>query len=184
MHGETSVGLGRGTTGMKRPRLTIRRMMILVAVLAAASLAGRSYWDQRLRDYDPVIGSAIHANADDAPDFEPGGTVPVRVVHNFRLSPLFKPWPGATITIVGSVWLEDFETRRYVDGYTFAVPLTYGEREWAYEDFVWDALPPHAGRYYVRCTYSYTSPLGGLKPGPDNGYDFCRFGPPVPGEEP
>jgi hypothetical protein len=184
MHGETSVGLGRGMTAMKRPRLTIRRMMVLVAILAGASLAGRSYWDRRLQEYQPLSGSDIRVSVDDAPNFEPGQTVPARIAYNFRLRPGQDPWLGSTVTVVGSVWLEDFETRQYVDGYTFAVPLTRGERESAYGDFVWDALPPRAGLYYVHHWFDYTTPLGELKPGGSGGYWLHRIGPPVPGEEP
>jgi hypothetical protein len=180
MHVGMSVGFVRGTITMRRPRLTIRRMMILIAVIAAASLAGRSFWDWRFRTYNPIFGSDLNATASDVPDFEPGRTAPVRVVYNFALSPHFKTWAGATVTVVGSVWLEDAETRRYVDGYTFAVPLTDGGRESAYGDFVWDALPPHAGHYYIHHTHYYSMPLGGLNPGWLGGSTLWCLGPPEP----
>ena len=77
--------------------------MILVAVLAAASLAGRSYWDRRLRDYNPILGSSLDVTVDDRPDLEPGQTVPVRVAYNFALRPGREPWPGAAITVNGSI---------------------------------------------------------------------------------
>jgi hypothetical protein len=64
MHDAKSVGLVQGTTAMRRPRFTIRRRMILVAVLAAASLIGRVYRDRSLRHDKPITGSTLGTTVD------------------------------------------------------------------------------------------------------------------------
>jgi hypothetical protein len=149
--------------------MTIRRMMTLVAVLAVASLINRSYWTRHLRSYNPVNGSQLHVNVGDTPHLAPGQTVPVSITYHFQFSTFSKPAPGTTVTVLGSVWFEDQETGRYVDGYTFDVPLTVGERESAVGTFVWDALPPQPGHYMVRCLLFYSTPLGGFRRGDGNG---------------
>jgi hypothetical protein len=164
---------------MKLPRLTIKQMMILVAVLAVASQIGRDYWTRQLRFYDPVNASQLHANVGDTPSLAPGQSVPVSISYHFQFGTFNKPAPGTTVTVLGSVWLQDQETGYCVDGYTFDVPLTVGGRESASEEFVWDALPPHPGRYLLRYALYYSTPLGSLRAG-DSGATGCYIGVPRP----
>lgn len=147
---------------MKRPRLTIKHMMILVAVFAGASLVGRLLWDARPRYYNPVSASDMRAAMPETPDLAPGQTVPVSIHYNclLNLSGRDKPTPGESVTVVGAVWLEDVQAKRYVDGYTFDALLTAGGRESASGDIVWDALPPHPGPYMLHSDLYFHTPSG------------------------
>jgi hypothetical protein len=55
-------------------------MMIVVAALAAASLAGRNYGGRRQRAYHPSFGSNLNVTANVVPKYEPG-----RTENNFAL---------------------------------------------------------------------------------------------------
>ncbi len=140
---------------MRRLRLgfSLRWMMVAVAFFAAASLGWREYkaWLRSRYHTDPVSSSQLNAEII-APKrrllFVPGETTPVTITYDFKLA---KPKPGVSCLVVGMVWLEDQSTNLPVDGFSFDVRLTGGERESCTGTITWDAVVPKPGRYLLIC---------------------------------
>ena len=150
-----------------RVRLTVRRMMVAVAVVAVLCLGGREYWAWWLRRgyHSPVYQSRLSAQVAIRSHpwvLDPGSPIPVTITYDFRFAKR-KPSTGTTCLLLAAVWFEDHETGQYVDGYTFDAPLTVGGREKATGSFTWEAMIPHAGRYMLRKHLSYAGPSGELK---------------------
>jgi hypothetical protein len=165
-----------------KPRVTVRGMMVAVAILALASLAGREGWRWWLRrgERNPVQLSQLSAGPIGRSEetLVPGRPVPVPITYDFRLSSP-KPPTGTTIVLWASVWFEDSRTGLYVDGYTFDAPLIVGERESTSGTFDWDALIPHPGRYHLRSELHYSTPSSELKffKGGGSSYHFAEAEP-------
>ena len=154
--------------------------MILVAVLAFASLLGRTLRERWLRQRyrNPVSSnsqlSASLGNKLEC-DYVAGRPVPVRIHYDVLFNGQ-KLDTGSTALVMGSVWLEDSSTGLYVDGYTFDAPLTTGERERVSGEILWETTIPHPGHYLLRSHLLHVTPSGELMGlgGRGTGYRFIK----------
>lgn len=170
-----------------RFRFATWQLMILIAVLAVASLVGRTLWERSLRrNYrNPVGASQLSVGVVGTGhkiEYVPGNPVPVNIVYDFSFNGL-KMNRGSTAVVLGTVWFEDTKTGLYVDGYAFDAPLTVGGRERASGKFVWEALVPRPGRYLLRSNLYHVTRSGEpiLFSGNGTGYSFIEANP-VPAE--
>jgi len=172
-----------GRTMKWRFRITTWQLMVLVAILAVASLVGRTLWERSLqRNYrNPVSTSQLSVGVvgtGHKTEYVLGNPVPVIIVYDFSFNVL-KMNRGSTAVVPGAVWFEDTKTGLYVDGYTFDAPLTVGGRERASGKFVWEALVPRPGRYLLHSNLYHVTPSGEpiLFSGNGTGYSFIEAKP-------
>jgi hypothetical protein len=167
---------------LPKVRVTVRGLMVVVAIVALITLGGREFWAWWLRRgyRNPVFPSTLSARAGINTNhvLVPGRPIPVSITYNFTFSNP-KPPQGATCVVWASVWFEDRETRRYVEGYTFDAPLTVGGRESATGTFTWDAMIPRPGHYLLHYRLYHGLPGGDLKHGNGGGtsYSFVEAAP-------
>ncbi len=155
-----------------RVRFTVRTMMVLVAVLGLASLGGRELWTRWLRRAyrNPVSPSQlrVHAGQGNKIIWSADRPASVFITYNFRFGTPTPP-PGASCVLLAEVWFEDMATGRAVEMHTFDARLTGGGREVATESFIWDAVLPGPGRYFLRSQLGWYTPGGELRMMSGNG---------------
>ena len=159
-----------------RFRLSIRMMMIGVALIALAAFGARYSWERWLyrgypnpidasmdvqygRDGNLIPGNQTIIHAVYPMSLVAGDPIPVGVGYRVRLLRPMPP-PGTTYNVWMGVWFEDQETGLPVDGYTFALPLTVGGRESASGTFTWNAAITQPGTYALHHYAYYKAPFG------------------------
>ena len=171
---------------LPRLRLTVLGMMVVVAVLAVASLGGRELWVRWVRRgyRNPVAVSKLSADAGRKikHEFVPGRSIPVSITYNFKFNNRRPALHGTTCHLLASVWFEDMTTGLYVNGYTFNAPLTVGRHEIGNGILHLGRHDSAQGRYKLCFMLYHEVPWGGLEwcNGGGRGYDFVEALPPSP----
>lgn len=159
-----------------RFRYSTKQMLTFIALAAVAFLLARVLRDGWLREHyrSPVsrsVLSAICGNGELIHPFVVGTPVPVTITYDFQFDTL-RQKKGSTVKLVASVWFEDAQTHRYVEGYTFDAPLTIGGRERAPGKFVWEGMLPQPGRYALRTLLWHITESGEAQ---FAGWNSCTF---------
>ncbi|WP_435016406.1 hypothetical protein TA3x_003972 [Tundrisphaera sp. TA3] len=166
---------------MRIPRLSVRAMMLIVAVVAVLSLGARQYLDHRerlrlFRSSSNSIGGSLGVQRDRRAELRVGEPFPVTIDYNVGLRRR-KPPPGVLFPVWGEAWIEDAATGQAVDGFSFEVTLATGGMESAKGSLAWDAVIPKPGKYSIKHYLWYKTPLGewqGMSGGSQSGLDIAE----------
>lgn len=145
----------------------MRQMMAIVVLFALASLVARAQRQRWVssRINSPVRKSWLKMTVGGDPlkvPLRPENPVPVSIQYHFPFDATGYR-QGATARLYATIWFEDMETSRYVDGYSFDATLTVGEREDASGRFVWKARVPHPGYFMLWYSLYEVFPSGELR---------------------
>jgi hypothetical protein len=135
--------------------------MIIVAILALALLAARTYWlaTRRLDDPNPLMNSKLSARIPWDHELVIEQPIPITIDYAFRLNVSTSP-PGSVFLAWAEVWLEDAGTGLPVVTHIFDAPLTVGARESASGTFRWEPTLDRAGEYRLGTRLRYRRPTG------------------------
>ena len=143
-----------------RLRLSVRQMMIGVAVLAVAFLVARYSWERWLRrSYLNPLKASMDAKIQLDAEMHAGRPIPVVIHYDYQIGNPKLP-PGTIYYLWAGVWFADRETGFPVEGYSFVAPLTVAGREAASGSFIWNALMTEPGMYSVHHSLRYKPAFG------------------------
>lgn len=149
-----------------RPRITLRWMMIGVAIVAFALMSWRQWgqWRRILRNNPNTFMHTSYVVASVKPGHRTtplvgGDEVPISIEYSYAFNPPAPP-PGFVFCLRAEAWVEDVPTGSVVDHISFERYLVSGVHDKACGTETWVARPPGIGHYFLHSALSYTVPLG------------------------
>jgi hypothetical protein len=142
-----------------RVRITVRRLMVAVAMLAFA-LGYGLHWLRRADKYHMNVRIFAQAMW---PGNATGQPVPISIGYDFRLDHEGDAPPGMPLFVEARIKVVDTATGIVVDRCDFDRLLVAGIRGNTSDSFVWLARNPGPGRYRIERWTRAWQPVGGKK---------------------